>query len=130
MQLLQARFGSLTFTEQKNGVRGEVIGLECSGDPYLCPVKALVRRVFYLRSENTVCNLETDLGLLPSYVLARCLRVAGATALLIGKVDLDVIRLVGCWHSDEMLRYLHVQAAPLMSDYARRMLHAGDYSLI
>ena len=157
-QLLLARFGSLTFTEQKNGVRGEVIGLGCSGDPYLCPVKALVRRVLYLRSENAsphtplarvfnsptsvtpskitsllrqaVCDLGTDLGFLPSDVSARCLRAAGATALLIGKVDPDVIRLIGRWRSDEMLRYLHVQAAPLMSDYARRMLHAGDYSLI
>ncbi|KAL7526060.1 hypothetical protein ACHAWF_001615 [Thalassiosira exigua] len=49
-QLLQARFGSLTFTEHKNGTRGEVIDLGCSGDPYLCPVKALVRRVLYPRS--------------------------------------------------------------------------------
>ncbi|KAL7547774.1 hypothetical protein ACHAWF_012154, partial [Thalassiosira exigua] len=79
---------------------------------------------------QAVCDLGTDLGFLPSDVSARCLRAAGATALLIGKVDPDVIRLVGRWRSDEMLRYLHVQAAPLMSDYARRMLHAGDYSLI
>ena len=42
-QLQQARFASLTFTNQKNGVRGEVIGLACSGDPFLCPVKAIVR---------------------------------------------------------------------------------------
>jgi len=40
--ILQARFASLTFTDQKNGVRGEVIGLGCSGDPYLCPVKAII----------------------------------------------------------------------------------------
>ena len=44
----QATFVSLTFTDQKNGVRGEVIGLGRSGDPYLCPVKAVVRRVVYL----------------------------------------------------------------------------------
>ena len=31
--LKQARFASLTFTGQKNGVRREVIGLACSGDP-------------------------------------------------------------------------------------------------
>ena len=157
-ELRCARFGSLTFTEQKNGVRGEVIGLGCSGDSYLCPVKALVRRVLCLRAagassptplarlinqptsvtpsqitsllRQAVCELGTDLGFLPSDVSARCLRAAGATALLVGKVDTDVIRLIGRWRSDEMLRYLHVQAAPLMSDFARRMLHAGDYSLI
>jgi hypothetical protein len=32
-ELCRARFASLTFTSQKNGVRGEVIGLACSGDP-------------------------------------------------------------------------------------------------
>ncbi|KAL7534552.1 hypothetical protein ACHAWF_004866 [Thalassiosira exigua] len=36
----------------------------------------------------------------------------------LGKVDPDVIHLVGRWHSDEMLRYLQTQAAPLMTDYA------------
>ena len=37
-QVQQAHFASLTFTNQKNGVRGEVIGLAHSGDPNLCPV--------------------------------------------------------------------------------------------
>ncbi|KAL7517187.1 hypothetical protein ACHAWF_000111, partial [Thalassiosira exigua] len=77
-----------------------------------------------------MCDMGTDLGFLPSDVLARCLRTTGATALLIGKVNPDVIRLVGRWRFDEMLRYLHVQAAPFTSGYARHMLHAGDYSLI
>eukprot|EP00804_Cyclotella_cryptica_P023818 CCRYP_011179-RA/>CCRYP_011179-RA protein AED:0.32 eAED:0.33 QI:0/0/0/1/0/0/2/0/551 len=47
--ILQARFASLIFTDQKNGVRGEVIGLGCSGDTYLCLVKAIIRRVLYLQ---------------------------------------------------------------------------------
>ncbi|GFH62141.1 hypothetical protein CTEN210_18617 [Chaetoceros tenuissimus] len=51
-QLLQATFVSLTFTTQKNGVRGEVIGLACSGELYLCPVKALARRVIHLKQHN------------------------------------------------------------------------------
>ena len=29
-----------------------------------------------------------------------------------------------------MLRYLHVQAAPLMQDYARRMVAGGQYNLL
>ena len=46
--ILQARFAPLTFADQKNGVRGEVIGLGCSGDPYLCPVKEIIQSVLYL----------------------------------------------------------------------------------
>ena len=157
-QLQQARFASLTFTNQKNGVRGEVIGLACSGDPYLCPVKAIIRRILYLRSHaappntplarvfntsskvtaaalttcirESVTHLGPSLGFLPQDVSARCLRAAGATALLLARVDPDVIRLIGRWRSDEMLRYLHVQAAPLMREYSRQMLLAGTYSLI
>jgi hypothetical protein len=49
-ELCQVRFALLTFTSQKNGVRGKVIGLACSGDPYLCPVQAIIRRVLYLQS--------------------------------------------------------------------------------
>ena len=157
-QVRQARFASLTFTNQKNGVRGEVIGLACSGDPYLCPVQAIIRRVLYLRQHtapsntplarvfhtknivtasllttcirDAVTHLGPSLGFLPSDVSARCLRAAGATALLLAKVDPDVIRLIGRWRSDEMLCYLHVQAYPMMKDYARQMLSAGMYTLI
>jgi len=157
-QLQQARFASLTFTTQKNGVRGEVIGLACSGDPYLCPVKAIIRRVLYLRQHaatpdtpiarvfnsmtsvtstaitscirEAVAYLGPDLGFLPTDVSARCLRAAGATALLLAQVDPDIIRLIGRWRSDEMLRYLHVQAYPLMKDYARRMLSSAAVTLI
>ena len=144
-EILQSRFGSLTFDRQKNGVRGEVIGLGISGDSLLCPVRALGRRIIHLRSQNaplttplamvyhqnkwkkitsasitsnlrdTVRFLGHDLGFLPADVSARCLRAAGANALLLAKIDPDVIRLIGRWRSDEMLRYLHVQAAPLMS---------------
>ena len=157
-QIQQAHFASLTFTVQKNGVHGEVIGLACSGDPTLCPVQALIRRILYLRANNAPINtplarvfttsstvtsaylttilrsavaaLGPDLGFLPQDISARCLRAAGATALLLARVDPDVIRLIGRWRSDEMLRYLHVQAQPLMKTYAQQMLHAGTYALI
>ena len=156
-ELAEARFATLTFTEQKNGVRGEVIGLARSGDPFLCPVLAIVRRIIHLRTNNAapttplarvfhkhstkvtptlirdtlrnaVQYLGTDLGFLPSDVSARSLRAAGATALLVARVDTDIIRLLGRWRSDEMMRYLHLQAAPVMADYSRRMLHA-DFKL-
>ena len=50
-------------------------------------------------------------------------------ALLCSGVDTDMIKLIGRWRSDEMLRYLHVQARPVMQGFARRMLLAGDYTL-
>ncbi|EJK61127.1 hypothetical protein THAOC_18433 [Thalassiosira oceanica] len=53
-----------------------------------------------------------------------------SNALLLANVDTNVIRLIGRWRSDEMLRYLHVQAAPLMQDYARRMVAGGHYNLL
>ena len=155
-----ATFASLTFRDQKNGVRGEVVGLSHSGDPFLSPPRILARRIIHLRSHGAVqttplCSyyvaprwclikpseitaalrtavtfLGPSLGFLPNDVTARCLRAAGANALLCANVDTDIIRLLGRWRSDEMLRYLHLQAAPLMSDFARRMLHGGNFTLV
>ena len=159
-QLSTATFASLTFTNQKNGVRGEVIGLGRSGCPTLCPVAALTRRIVHLRLSRA--NLTTPLastyttkwekikpsdittvlrqavrflspaalGFNPEDVTARCLRAAGANALLCANVDTDIIRLLGRWRSDEMLRYLHLQAAPLMSTFSRDMLRGGTFTLI
>jgi hypothetical protein len=49
-KLTQAHFKSLTFTDQKNGVRSKVIGQASTGDSFVCPFKALVCCVVYLRS--------------------------------------------------------------------------------
>ena len=152
-------FGTLEFTTQKNGVKGEVIGLG-NTPSFFCPVKALQRRVHHLRSNNaplstpiasyflgdqwlrvnpsqitdalraTVATCDSSqLGFLPSDVSARSLRAAGAMALLCAQVDTDVIRLIGRWRSDEMLRYLHVQAEPVMRGFAPRMLNA-EFTLL
>ena len=51
-QLRCATFASLTFDMQKNGVRGEVIGLGLSGDPVLCPVLTLFRIIILLCLAN------------------------------------------------------------------------------
>ena len=50
--LLAASFVTLTFTTQKNGVRGETIGHGRSGHPTLCPVAALTRRLLHLRTRG------------------------------------------------------------------------------
>ena len=157
-QLMVASSASLTFTDQKNGVENEVIKLGRSGDPFLCPTLAIARRILHLREANApghaplgrvftptgvhkvtptiitktlrdaVAYIGADLGFLPSEVSARSLRAAGATALLVANVDPDVIRLLGRWRSDEMLRYLHVSAEPVMRHFARQMLRA-EYTL-
>ena len=155
--LWSANFASLTFTTQKNGVRGEVIGLGRSGDPQFCPVLCIVRRILHLRHFNAPAetplashftnhrwrpvsakDISTTLklaaailgptyGFLPKDISARSMRAAGATALLCAQVDSDTIRLIGRWRSDEMLRYLHVQAEPVMRHFAQRMLTQGAF---
>ena len=69
-------------------------------------------------------------GLLPSDVTAKSLRASGAMALLVSRVDTDLIRLLGRWRSDEMLRYLHLQAQPIMQRFAPLMVAHGDYTLL
>jgi hypothetical protein len=50
--------------------------------------------------------------------------------LLCAAVDTDKIRLLGRWCSDEMLRYLHVQAFPIVAPLAKQMLQHGNFALI
>jgi hypothetical protein len=158
--LSQANFVTFTFTTQKNCVRNEVIGLGRSGNPYVCPVTSTARRIQHLRqhsapptaplctyyanasphyvtSSDITSTLQAsvrvvgpNLGFLPNEVSARSLRAAGAMALLCAHVDSDTIRLLGRWRSDVMLRYLTVQAQPVMRDFSRRMLTGGDYLLL
>jgi hypothetical protein len=55
--LTRITFVTLTLTTQKNGVRGEVIGLGRSGNPHLCPVAALTRRIAHLRHHNAPAHV-------------------------------------------------------------------------
>jgi hypothetical protein len=158
--LSRATFVTLTFTTQKNAVRGEVIGLGLSGDPTVCPVLATASRVRHLLGHNappdtplctyyhngkahyvtpkdititlqtSVRALGSAIGFSPKEVSARSLRAAGAMALLCAHVDSDTIKLLGRWRSDEMLRYLTVQAQPIMRDFSARMLQGGQYTLL
>ena len=75
-------------------------------------------------------HFGTTLGITTQDISARSLRASGAMALLCAHVDHDTIRLIGRWRSEEMLRYLHVQAQPVMHDFPRRMVLSGNYSLI
>ena len=159
-QLLSATFVTLEFTDQKNGVRGEIIGLSKTTDPTLCPVRAVARRVLHLRQHNAPATTPlakyfdnnrwhpvlpshitssiqqavrflgpASLGFKASEVSARSLRASGAMALFNAKVDPLTIRLVGRWRSDEMLRYLHVQAEPVMRGLSQAMVSNASYRL-
>jgi hypothetical protein len=153
-------FVALEFTSQKNGVRGELVGLSCSGCPILCPIRALVRRIKHFRRLQApgltpiyeyhnssswfhvtpalitaalriaVTAIGPDLGINPEDISARSLCSGGAMALLCAEVDTDKIRLLGRWRSDEMLRYLHIQAYPLTATFASQMLLHGNFALI
>ena len=159
--LLAATFASLTFTSQKNGVRGEVVGLAHSGNPQFSPTVCLARRVIHLRQHHalpttplaSIWNATTNtfkpikpkdisdalrwscsllgpqFGFLATDISARSLRASGAMALLCAQVDSDIIQLLGRWRSDEMLRYLHIQAEPVMRDFSSRMLLNGSFTL-
>ena len=58
------------------------------------------------------------------------MRAGGAMALLMAQVDTDMIRLVGRWRSDIILRLLHTTAHMFAEGIAERMVQHGDYALI
>ena len=59
-----------------------------------------------LKSAVGVCGI--NLGFEAKDVSARSLRATGAMALLCPGSDSDIIKIIGHWQSDKMLRYLHV----------------------
>jgi hypothetical protein len=79
---------------------------------------------------QSAAAIGAPLGILPSDIDARSLRASGAMALLCARVDRDWVQLLGRWRSDSMLRYLHVQAAPVMQSFAQKMLLGGEYSFL
>jgi hypothetical protein len=71
--------------------------------------------------------LFPTLGFDPKNISARSLRAGGAMALLCAQVDSNVIKLIGRWRSDEMLRYLHLQSYPQMRHMAPLMASGGTF---
>ncbi|WP_317201512.1 hypothetical protein [Janthinobacterium sp.] len=103
----------------------------------LCTVYALSSTsTTYVTSTILTATLRSalaalpDLGILPRHISARALRAGGAMALLCGQVDSNIIKLVGRWRSDEMLRYLHLQAYPLMMHLAPSMVRGGQFHML
>lgn len=63
-------------------------------------------------------------------ISARSLRAGGAMALLCGQVDHNLIQMLGRWHSNAMMRYLHLQAKPVMSKFTAKMFNDGQHSFL
>ena len=156
----QATHSSITFDDQKNRERGEVIGHGCSGHSVACPTKTLIRRIVYLRCHQAdattpLCAVRHDqhrwkyvtsklittslrvataalphLNYNPSDVSARSLRSGGAMALICGNITKDRIQLQGRWKSDSVFQYLHAQALPLVHNLAAVMLRHGAFTLL
>lgn len=149
-------FIALEFTNQKNGVWIELVGLGKSGHASWCPMLALFSRICHLCTFNiplttplycyfdevwwyidmttltsqlclTITAIGRNYGLPLSYVSIQSLRASGAMALLCARVDINTIRLLGHWRSNEMLWYLHLQSYTIVAPLASRMLQQGDF---
>ena len=81
-----------------------------------------------LRLAASACFHVT--GIRPENISARSLRAGGAMALLCAGVSPARIKLVGRWHSDAMMQYLHQDATPIMMRLAARMQAQGAYSFL
>ena len=81
-----------------------------------------------LKTINTTVGFcRPNLGFEVKDLSARSLYATGDIAILYAVVDSDIIKLIGHWRSNEMLRYLHVQSNPLMRNFLRFILTHGNY---
>ena len=155
-------YAALEFTDQKNAVRGEIIGHSANNDPFFCPVKALIRICRRLKRASALPNtpiyqhfnthhmhrgwynvkptfvtnslrhaagrIQATTGLTSNLLSARSLRPGGATALLVARIDTNIIQLLGRWKSDAMFRYLRVQATTHALRLSQLMLQHGTFT--
>ena len=81
------------------------------------------------RRLRTALALYPDPAFSAADISARSTRAGGAMALLCAGIPSDKIKMVGRWRSDELYRYLHVQAQPVMTGLSAAMLQGGAYRL-
>ena len=155
-----ATFYTLTFTDQKNSICGEVVRQGCTGSNRACATQDIGWRISHLKShhaetstplcayyENGIWRQLTSpmitqalrsaaslvgasVGFLPEDVSCSCLWDGGAMAILCTQIDPLTIQLIGRWRLDAIISYLHVQAAPIINNIASRMLQLGNYHLL
>jgi hypothetical protein len=66
-------------------------------------------------------------GIQATDISARSLRAGSVMAMFFGKIDMNNIILMGRWHSDVMMRYLHGQAQPIVGRFAE-VMYNGAYT--
>jgi hypothetical protein len=49
-------------------------------------------------------------------------------AMFFAKIDMNNIRLMGCWHSDARMRYFHGQIKPTTGRFAEAMYNSSSYT--
>ena len=77
-----------------------------------------------------VASLDPTTGIAPKNLSAWSLRAGGAMALLQGGFDLSVIKLLACWKSNTIMRYLHQQLLPGFKNLAAKMVNNGTYMFL
>jgi hypothetical protein len=151
---------SYNFTTQKNGHRNEKVVQGSIGNALCCEVKATIWRVRHHRVHGAKCTAPiaeyyrdirctaikakdvtavlgcamtmnyTKTGITATEISVHSLRAGGAIFMLCGKIDFDSIQMMGRWHSDAMMRYLHIQAQPIINKYAAKMYNRGTYTFL
>lgn len=157
--LLQCTFASITFEIMKNGHKGHAAVHHVTGHEVCCPVRALLRRVTYLRANGAVAETPftailrpdgwtlprssqltallqraasniPEVDYAPRDVSPRSLRSGGAMSLLLAGVSKETIKLIGRWRSEAFFSYMHSMALPLVRDHAAQMLSHGQFTLM
>lgn len=82
------------------------------------------------RLKAAATALQPVTGIPAAEISARSLRAGGAMALMCANIDCNVIQMLGRWHSDSMIRYLHVQAQPIINRLSARMFNDGHYTFL
>ena len=148
--LLQATSATLTIDNQKNGVRGATMHQEARPhEATMCPVKALARRVHFIRQrampestplsylgpndhvvsadilsavrQATVATGLVAKGYKIDRVGSHSLRASGAMALKLNNVDTETIQKIGRWSGSTFLVYIHSQIGALNAGISERM---------
>lgn len=149
---------TLTYTDQKNCIKGEAVSHVPTGDDNICPTRALERIVTHLLQhgaplstplhdyyqggkryhvnttrltallQRAAKTVEKQTGIPHKKITTRSLRPGGATALLCAGQEPINIALVGRWRSEAMLRYLRAQTTPAAKRFAHLMLRHGNFT--
>ena len=69
-------------------------------------------------------------GIAADQLASRSPRAGGAMALFCGKDDFDHVKMLGRWRSDAKVRYLHLQAQPIMKKFAVAIFNDKNFTFL